>query len=49
MGYRDKRTTISFTRYISKLGIVKVESNHILWFKNIQFKNEEEYENNYSP
>jgi hypothetical protein len=38
MGYKDKRTTTSFTRYISKLGIDKVESHHVVWFKNIQFK-----------
>jgi phage/plasmid-associated DNA primase len=49
MGFKDRRTTTAFTRYITKLGINNVESNSILWFKNIQYKEMDEENNNFSP
>ena len=36
----DKRNNTNFTKAMTKLGIKSVESNHIVWYKNIQFKNE---------
>ena len=37
----DKRNNATFTKAMTKLGIKNVESNHILWYKNIQFKTDD--------
>ena len=36
----DKRNNATFTKAMTKLGIKNIESHHILWYKNIQFKND---------
>ena len=34
----DKRNNATFTKAMTKLGIKSIESNYIVWYKNIQFK-----------
>jgi hypothetical protein len=40
----DKSSASAFTKKMTKLGIKNKESNHVLWYENIQYKERGEQE-----